>query len=109
MRNVTVHLPRSPSPSSPLLKLYTLCTIVVLVVCSTFDEGTALGSAYSVPACFAEDAFGLLPLHERPPYRWFLVGGARSGSVLHVDPLATSAWNALLQGHKRCVEQQWGV
>jgi hypothetical protein len=35
------------------------------------------------------------------PSRWILTSGARTGSQWHVDPLNTSAWNALLRGGKR--------
>jgi hypothetical protein len=36
-----------------------------------------------------------------PDWRWLILGGAKSGSVFHVDPNGTSAWNACLEGRKK--------
>lgn len=55
----------------------------------------------TVGGLFPHDLLGLLGEDTRPPYRWLCLGPKRSGSRPHVDPLATSAWNALLSGRKR--------
>jgi len=54
---------------------------------------------YSVPSYFPDDYMALLP-DDRPPYRWVGVGPKRSGTIMHQDPLCTSAWNTLLAGRK---------
>ena len=78
------------------------------------ESRNALISEYTVPRFFAADMFSIVCRTDidsvptppsdndnRPPFRWVLIGPARSGTGLHIDPLWTSAWVTLLHGQKR--------
>jgi hypothetical protein len=64
------------------------------------SKAPIIAADYSVPEYFAEDLFSVLGA-SRPDYRWMIIGPARSGSVWHIDPNATSAWNAVVRGAKK--------
>lgn len=57
---------------------------------------------YKILDIFQDNVFAekIPDVDERPPYRWVLIGTTGSGGGLHIDPLGTSAWNALFHGKK---------
>lgn len=58
---------------------------------------------FEMPDLFPHDWLNLMNEDSRPPNRWFCVGPKRSGTSVHIDPLGTSAWNAVTHGCKRWV------
>lgn len=73
------------------------------------DVRACILDEYSVPQFFASDLLDLLPDDQRPPYRWILIGPARSGTGLHIDPAGTHAWVTLVEGCKRWVLFPYGT
>jgi Cupin-like domain len=52
---------------------------------------------------YGHDLLQHLGARERPDHTWLIVGPKRSGSVFHIDPNCTHAWNACIQGRKRWI------
>lgn len=59
----------------------------------------AMADDYEVPKYFQPDLFECAG-QDRPPYRWVCMGPKFTGSDLHIDPLASCAWNTVLSGCK---------
>lgn len=68
----------------------------------------AILSGYTVPSFFRGDVLREHCAADLPK-RWILFGASGSGSRHHIDPLNTSAWNALLRGSKRWVLYPPGI
>jgi hypothetical protein len=49
------------------------------------------------------DLFKVLGEGQRPDHTWLIIGPRRSGSVFHIDPNGTHAWNAAIVGRKRWI------
>lgn len=75
---------------------------------------SALCDDYEVPQYFRysplssdskhiTDLFSLLPNDIRPDHRWLIIGPHRSGSIFHIDPNQTHAWNACIKGRKKWI------
>lgn len=63
---------------------------------------------YTVPTYFQSsnvhrtDLFQVFE-KQRPDYQWLIVGPKRSGSIFHIDPNQTNAWNVPITGRKKWV------
>jgi hypothetical protein len=68
-----------------------------------------LKNDYFVPSFFNSsinkktDLFHLLGDKKRPDYKWLIIGPPRSGSIFHIDPNQTNAWNVCIKGRKKWI------
>ena len=60
-------------------------------------------AAAAVAQAHPSDLFSLLGEKARPDHKWLIAGPAMSGSVFHIDPNGTNAWNACIRGRKRWI------
>jgi hypothetical protein len=77
-----------------------------------FMDGIQKGCPYWDPdrmSINGHDLFEILGEGRRPDHTWLIVGPRRSGSVFHIDPNATHAWNAAICGRKRWIFYPPGV
>lgn len=75
--------------------------------CPYFDPNRTIDSKDD--DLIGHDLFQVLGEGKRPDHTWAIIGGTRSGSVFHIDPNATHAWNAAMVGRKRWLFYPPGV
>jgi hypothetical protein len=74
-----------------------------------------LNGDYEVPKYFSADEymgtdlFRLFGQKRRPDHKWLIAGPARSGSIFHIDPNNTNAWNVTIRGRKKWIFYPPGV
>lgn len=77
-----------------------------------FTKVEAIKNDYHIPKYFkkenlssnyATDLFSLFGESRRPDHKWLIAGPARSGSIFHIDPNQTNAWNAAIKGRKKWI------
>jgi hypothetical protein len=82
---------------------------------ATAATSTATTHAAAAAAACAEDAeseaqgradtdlFRVFGPEARPDHKWLICGPKRSGSIFHIDPNCTNAWNVSVQGRKKWI------
>ena len=74
-----------------------------------FAKVQGLQDDYKVPPHFSAEAdhgsdlFSLLGAERRPDHKWLVIGPKRSGSIFHIDPNQTNAWNVVVRGRKKWI------
>ena len=73
-----------------------------------FASHERLSDDFSVPSYFNSDLHPGTDLFRvfgksRPDHRWLIVGPKNSGSIFHIDPNMTHAWNAAIRGRKKWI------
>lgn len=74
-----------------------------------FCANPVLKDDYDVPKYFNSDVYPGTDLfrffgeHRRPDHKWLIAGPARSGSIFHIDPNQTNAWNVCIEGRKKWI------
>jgi hypothetical protein len=117
---------RATSPTAPVAAVFTLSDYFNYAKQSTeeaplylFERDFAkkipiLESQYAIPSYFSPavendssmhktDLFRVFGNDKRPDYRWMIVGPRRSGSIFHIDPNQTNAWNVSITGRKKWI------
>jgi len=74
-----------------------------------FDPGNKGEADPALPSSYRTDLFRVFGDQARPDHRWLICGPARSGSIFHIDPNQTNAWNVSIMGRKKWIFYPPGV